>query len=95
MCVEVVEEATCNVGGPRFYPYVGKVPWRREWQSTPVFLPEEFHGWRRLVGHSLWGCKEPDMTDRVTCSQHTEIILRIEKLLISKGKEHIFIDYVL
>ena len=30
---------------------------------TPVFLPGEFHGQRSLVGYSLWGCKEPDMTE--------------------------------
>ena len=27
-----------------FDPWVGKIPWRRKWQPTPVFLPEEFHG---------------------------------------------------
>ena len=27
-----------------FNPWVGKIPWRREWQPTPVFLPGEFHG---------------------------------------------------
>ena len=31
---------------------VGKIPWRRKWQPTPVFLPGEFHGWRSLVGYS-------------------------------------------
>ena len=30
----------------QFYPLVGKIPWRRAWQSTPVFLPGEFHGQR-------------------------------------------------
>ena len=29
-------------------PWVGKIPWRRTWQTTPVFLPGEFHGWRSL-----------------------------------------------
>ena len=29
---------------PGFNPWVGKIPWRREWQVTPVFLPGEFHG---------------------------------------------------
>ena len=29
---------------------VGNIPWRREWQPTPVFLPGESHGKRRLVG---------------------------------------------
>ena len=46
---------------PRFDPWVGKIPWRREWLPTPVFLPGEFHGQRNLVG--LWGCKELDMTE--------------------------------
>ena len=32
-------------------------PKRREWQPTPVFLPGEFHGERRLVGYSPWGTK--------------------------------------
>ena len=37
-------------------------PWRRKWQSTPVFLPGESHGQWSLVGYSLWGHKELDMT---------------------------------
>ena len=37
-----------------FDPWVGKIPWRRKWQSTPVFLPEKSHGRRSLVGHSPW-----------------------------------------
>ena len=37
---------------PRFNPWVGKVPWRKAWQSTPVFLPGESHGKRTLVGYS-------------------------------------------
>ena len=47
----------------RFNPLVRKIPWRKKWQSTPVFLPEESHGQRSLVGYSPWGCKEPDMTE--------------------------------
>ena len=43
-------------------PGVGKIPWRREWQSTPVFLPGESQGPRSLVGYSPWGCKELNMT---------------------------------
>ena len=38
-------------------------PWRREWQPTPIFLPEEFHGQRSLVGYSLWGRKDSDTTE--------------------------------
>ena len=39
-----------------FNPWVGNIPWRREWQPTPTFLPGEFHGQRSLAGYSLvWG----------------------------------------
>ena len=51
---------------PGFDPWVGKIPWRREWLPTPVFLPGEFHGQRSLVGYGPWGCKELDMTERLT-----------------------------
>ena len=40
--------------------------WRREWQSTPVFLPGESHGQRSLVGYSPWGYKELDMTEQLS-----------------------------
>ena len=38
----------------------GSIPWRRAWQSTPVFLPGESHGQRSLAGYSPWGLKESD-----------------------------------
>ena len=44
---------------------VGKIPWRRKWQPTPVFLPGESHGWRSLVSYSPRGCKESDTTKRL------------------------------
>ena len=44
----------------RFDPWVGKIPWRRKWQPTPVFLPGKSHGRRSLVDYSPWGCKESD-----------------------------------
>ena len=49
--------------GPGFDPWVGKIPWRRAWQPTPVFLPGESHGQRSLVGYSPWGHTESDMTE--------------------------------
>ena len=52
-------------------------PWRRKWQPTPVFLPGELHGQRSLVGYSLWGCKELDITKqlKVQCcmKNHPEV----------------------
>ena len=44
--------------------WVGKIPWRRKWQSTPALLPGKSHGWRSLIGYSPWGCKESDTTER-------------------------------
>ena len=40
----------------------GKNPWRRKWQSTPIFLFEKSNGQRSLAGYSPWGHKESDMT---------------------------------
>ena len=46
--------------------WVRKIPWRRVWPSTPVFLPGESHGQRSPVGYSPWGLKESDTTERLT-----------------------------
>ena len=51
---------------PRFDPWVRKIPCRREWQPTPIFLPGDFHGQRSLVGCSPWGHKELDETEGLT-----------------------------
>ena len=40
--------------------------WRRKWQLTPVFLPGESHGQRRLVGYSPWGCRESGIAEQLT-----------------------------
>ena len=50
---------------PGFDPCVGKIPWRRNWQPTPVLLPGKFQGRRSLVGYSPWGHKESDMTEQL------------------------------
>ena len=48
--------------------WVRKIPWRRKWQSTSVFLPGGSHGQWNLVGYSPWGCKEWDMTEHALSS---------------------------
>ena len=68
---------------PRFNPWVGKIPWRRAWYPTPMFLPEESHGQRNLVGYSPRGHKELDTTKRLTlthaylgmCVEHTKGVM--------------------
>ena len=56
----------------RFNFRVKKIPWRRKWQPTPVFLPGEFHGQRSLVGYSPRGCKGSDTTEQVLDDRKTE-----------------------
>ena len=52
-----------------FDPWVGKIPWRRKWHPTPVFMPGKSHGPRSLVGYSPWGRKESDtMSDFISFS---------------------------
>jgi len=52
--VALVKNPSANAGDMRgrFDPWVGKIPWRRAWQPTPVFLPGESHGQRSLAGYS-------------------------------------------
>ena len=57
--------SSCQCRRPRrceCNPWVRKIPWRRKWQSTPVFLPRESHGQRSLTGYSLWYSKELSVT---------------------------------
>ena len=52
-------------GRPGFRPWVGKITWRRKWQTTPELLPGKSHGQRSLVGYSPWGRKESDTTEQL------------------------------
>ena len=49
------EESACQCRRRGFDPWVGKIPRRRKWQPTPVFLPQKSHGKRCLEGYSSWG----------------------------------------
>ena len=57
------------------WSWVEKIPWRREWQPIPVFLPGEFHRQRSLVGCSPWGLKESDTTEQLTLYTFCIILL--------------------
>ena len=57
-------KSVCLQGGrPGFYPWVGKVPWRRKWQPSSVLFPGKSNGWKSLVGYHPWGLKESDTTE--------------------------------
>ena len=53
--VSACQGKRCKRG--RFSPWAGKIPWRRTWPPTPVFLPGESHGQRSLAGYGPWGHK--------------------------------------
>ena len=68
----LVKNLSANAGDTRdsgFSPWVGKIPWRRAWQPTPVFLPGESHEQRTLAGFSPWVCKESDTSE---ATEHTQ-----------------------
>ena len=54
-----------TMGRPGFNPWVGKIHWRRKWQSTPVLLPGKSHGQRSLIGYNPWSRKESDTTEQL------------------------------
>ena len=58
--------SACNAGDLGLEPR--KIPWKREWQPTPVFSPGESHGQRSLVGYNPWGHKE-----LISYTQYTQI----------------------
>ena len=51
------KESACQCRRHRFSFWVSKIPWRRKWQPSPVFLPGKSHGQRSLVDCSAWGHK--------------------------------------
>ena len=62
----LVKKPPANAGDARdasFIPGLGRFPWRRAWEPTPVFLPGEPHGQSSLEYSSSWGHKESHMTE--------------------------------
>ena len=68
----LVKNLPANAGESKrhgFDPWVGKIPQRRKWQPTPVFLPGKSYGQRSLVGYSPQGHKELETADQL--NMHT------------------------
>ena len=63
----MVKNMLANIGDTGDDLWVEKIPWRKKWKTTPVFLPGESHKQRILVGYSPWGHKESDTTEH-TCT---------------------------
>ena len=89
----VGKESTCHYRRRGFDPGVGKIPWRRTWQSTPVFLPGESHDQRSLAGYSPWGHKESNMmetTENICMHQWDPFFLSLKKKNQVCEKESIY-----
>ena len=56
-------------------PWVGKIPWRRKWQPTPVLLPGKSHGRRSLVGYSPRGRKESETTEQLSTEHKVSVLV--------------------
>ena len=87
------KEPTCQCGRHGFNPWVRKIPWRKTWQPTPVFLPGKSHGQRSLMGYSPWGHKRvrqdlaTEQQDKVKGSKGPDIINAsdiLHKILLRK-----------
>ena len=79
-----VKASACNVRDLGSIP--GKIPWRRKWRLTSVFLPGESHGWRSLVGYSPQGHKESDMTKRLHFHFQSHNKPFVESLFLTRGQ---------
>ena len=81
----------CQRRRGRFDPQVGKIPWRRKWQPTLVFLSGKSHGQRSLAGYSPQGCKQSDRTKQLsTLWSETvpSVLLAREKTSTFKSVKH-------
>ena len=71
-------------------PGFSKISWRRAWQPTPVFLPGEAHGHRSLLGYSLLGDKESNITE---VTYHAHICQYVHRCyVVSPTEMHFFLQ---
>ena len=74
---QVLKNPTTNAGDARdvFNPWAGKIPWRRKWKPTPVFLPGESHRQRSWMGYRSWGRRELDVSEQLCTQNKLEFLL--------------------
>ena len=88
-----------RLGRRRFNPWVGQISWRREWQPTPIVLPEKSHRQRSLAGYSPLGHKESDMTEQLSTKRNCVCFLFPEsatdlRIIHIKFYTHVFCLFV-
>ena len=87
----VVKNPPANAGDMRrgFDPWVGKIPWRRAWLPTPVFLPREFHGQRSPLGYSPQSHKESGTNKQLTHTHtHTYAYTKLSSVYVNLYTVH-------
>ena len=72
-------------------PWVGKNPWSRKCQPTPIFLPVKFHGQKSLAGYSPWGRKD---RARLSMGTHYSLLLPLTRSM-NKIARFVFNDVAL
>ena len=77
------KDSACNAGNPGLDPWVGKIPWIRKWQPTPVFLTGKSPGQRSLVGYNPWGRRVRQDLGTNTTSQYQHMHVALLKKDIS------------
>ena len=82
------KKSACPYSRQRFDPWVGKSPWRRKWQPTPLFLPRKSSGQGSLAGYSPCGRKDSDTAEHAQTGHNFFFKLKNEKepWLIKKMK---------
>ena len=78
----------------RFHLWVGKNPWRRAWQPTPVFLPVKFHGQRGLAGYGPPCHRVGHYWNDLAC-MHTNVIYNLPDLSFTRPYLEIWISPVI
>ena len=82
-----VKASPCNVGDLGLIPGLGRFPWRRKWQPTPVFLSEKSHRQRSLMGYHPQGHKELDRTEQaINKSYLSKSIFKVNTILSLETK---------
>ena len=66
------KDSACQCRRQWFDPQVRKIPWRRKWQPTPVFLPVKSQGQRNLVVYSPCGHKKSDTTEQLNKKRYND-----------------------
>ena len=80
----MVKNLPANAGDTDSIPSgLGRFPWQRKWQPTPVFLPGKSHGQKSLAGHSLWGPKRVGLSNNNNSLLDPKRTVVLEKTLES------------